>query len=45
VASDIKQPQTEQEGPFVMADAMDRRGIERIIDKHGVTEVYLLARC
>ena len=43
VASDIKEPQVEQTGPFVMVDAMDRRGIERIIDKHGITEVYLLA--
>jgi len=43
VASDIKEPQVEQTGPFVMANAMDRRGIERIIDKHGINEVYLLA--
>jgi len=43
VASDIKQPQVPQEGPFAMVDAMDRRGIERIIDKHGITDVYLLA--
>jgi nucleoside-diphosphate-sugar epimerase len=26
-----------------MVDAMDRRGIERVIDKHGINEVYLLA--
>ncbi len=43
IASDIKEPQVKQDGPFVMADAMDRRGIERIIEKHGITEVYLLA--
>ncbi len=43
VASDIKEPQAEQTGPFVMVDAMDRRGIERIIDKYAITEVYLLA--
>jgi nucleoside-diphosphate-sugar epimerase len=43
VASDIKEPQAVQDGPFVMADAMDRRGIERIIDRHGITEVWLLA--
>ena len=36
-------PQVEQTGPFVMANAIDRRGIERIIDKYGITEVYLLA--
>jgi nucleoside-diphosphate-sugar epimerase len=43
VASDIKEPQVKQDGPFAMVDAMDRRGIERILDKHGITEVYLLA--
>ncbi len=51
VASDIKEPQaspsrdsgTKQEGPFAMVNAMDRHGIERILDKHGITEVYLLA--
>lgn len=43
VASDIKEPQVKQEGTFVMVDAMDRRGIERIIHKYGINEVYLLA--
>jgi nucleoside-diphosphate-sugar epimerase len=43
VASDIKEPQQKQEGPFVLVNAMDRHGIERIIAKHGITEVYLLA--
>src|SRR5690349_6248679 len=43
VASDIKEPQIKQTGPFAMVNAMDRHGIERIIDKHGITEVYLLA--
>jgi nucleoside-diphosphate-sugar epimerase len=43
VASDIKEPQAKQSGPFAMVDAMDRRGIERVIDKHGINEVYLLA--
>lgn len=43
VASDIKEPQVDQSGPFVMVNAMDRRGIERVIDKYGITEVYLLA--
>ena len=43
VASDIKEPQVKQDGPFAMVDATDRRGIERVIDKYGVTEVYLLA--
>lgn len=43
VAGDIKEPQVKQDGPFVMVNAMDRHGIERILDKHGITEVYLLA--
>ncbi len=43
VASDIKEPQVKMDGPFAMVDAMDRRGIERIIEKYGITEVYLLA--
>jgi nucleoside-diphosphate-sugar epimerase len=43
VASDIKEPQVQQSGPFAMVNAMDQRGIERVIDKYGITEVYLLA--
>jgi nucleoside-diphosphate-sugar epimerase len=43
VAGDIKEPQVKQDGPFVMVNAMDRHGIERILDKYGITEVYLLA--
>lgn len=43
VASDIKEPQQRAEVPFALLDATDRRGIERAIDKHGITEVYLLA--
>lgn len=43
VASDIKEPQVKQEGPFAMVDAMDRRGIERIVEKYEINEVYLLA--
>ena len=43
VASDIKEPQVRMDGPFAMVDAMDRRGIERIIEKYGINEVYLLA--
>ncbi len=47
VASDIKPPQAhpalQRDGPFARVDAMDRRGIERIIEKHGINEVYLLA--
>ncbi len=43
IASDIKDPQQKQDGPFVLVNAMDRHGIERIIAKYEITEVYLLA--
>lgn len=43
IAGDIKEPQVKQEGPFVMVNAMDRHGIERILDKYGINQVYLLA--
>lgn len=43
IASDIKEPQVKQSGPFVLVDALDRRRIERVIEKHAITEVYLLA--
>jgi len=43
VASDIKEPQAKQTGPFALVNAIDRHGIERVIEKHGITEVYLLA--
>ena len=31
VAADIKEPQAPQNGPFTIADAMDRNTIERIV--------------
>ena len=43
IAGDIKDPQQKQDGPFVLVNAMDRHGIERIIAKYEITEVYLLA--
>ena len=43
VASDIKEPQVPQDGPFTIADAMDRNSIERIVAEHGITEIHLLA--
>ncbi len=43
VASDIKEPQVAQSGPFTMVNAMDKRGIERVVDKYEITDVYLLA--
>ena len=38
VASDIKQPQVCQSGAFPVLDAMDRLGMERIIEMHGCRE-------
>ena len=43
IAGDIKEPQQKQDGPFVLVNAMDRHGIERIIAKYEITEIYLLA--
>jgi len=37
VASDIKEPQVKQDGPFAMVDAMDRRGIERRAEQLHIT--------
>jgi len=43
VASDIKEPQSEQNGPFEILDILDKEQLEYIIKKHKITEVYLLA--
>lgn len=45
VASDVK-PLTDDElknGPFEILDVLNKSELERIIDKHGITDVYLLA--
>jgi len=42
-ASDLREPQVPQDGPFLQLDAMDRAGIERVVVEQGITEVYLLA--
>ena len=45
VSSDIKEPQVAQSGPFAMVNAMDRRGIERIIDKYEIMSHDTCERC
>jgi nucleoside-diphosphate-sugar epimerase len=43
IASDIKEPQIKQSGPFETLDIMDKERLLDIIKKHNVKEVYLLA--
>lgn len=45
IASDIKAGGRElmNSGPFEVADATDKEGIEKMIEKYAVTEVYLMA--
>lgn len=45
VASDIKEGDEElmSSGPFEILNAMDKEGVEKTIEKHQITEVYLMA--
>ncbi|MCO6500385.1 MAG: NAD-dependent epimerase/dehydratase family protein [Vicingus serpentipes] len=43
VASDIKEPHNEQNGPFEVLDILNKEQLENIIKKYQVTDVYLLA--
>lgn len=45
IASDIKEGGAElmQSGPFEIADATDKDRIEELIEKHKITDVYLMA--
>lgn len=43
IASDVKAPATEGNGPFEVLDVMDRNKLYDIFRKHQVTQVYLLA--
>lgn len=43
VASDIKEPQTPQKGPFEVLDILNKEQLLNIVEKHNVKEVYLLA--
>lgn len=42
IASDIKKPKHET-GPFEVIDVLDFNAIHRVIEKHKITQVYLLA--
>ncbi len=43
IASDIKEPQIKQEGPFENLDIMDKDQLSEVVKKHEISEVYLLA--
>jgi nucleoside-diphosphate-sugar epimerase len=43
IATDIQQPQYEQDGPFEILDAMDFNGILEKVKKHKITQIYQLA--
>ena len=45
IASDIHEGSDElmQSGPFEIIDALNKEGIEKILDKYAITDVYLMA--
>lgn len=43
IASDIRKPLDQKEGPFVNLDATDKSSLEKVIAEQDVDEVYLLA--
>jgi nucleoside-diphosphate-sugar epimerase len=43
IASDIKEPQSDQNGPFEVLDILNKEHLLNIVEKHNVKEVYLLA--
>jgi len=45
IASDIHEGNEElmQSGPFEIIDALNKEGIEKILDKYAITDVYLMA--
>ena len=43
VASDIREPQVEQNGPFEILDILNKEQLSTIINKYQITDVYLLA--
>jgi nucleoside-diphosphate-sugar epimerase len=43
IASDIKEPQNIQNGPFEVLDILNKEQLLAVIKKHNVKEVYLLA--
>ena len=43
IASDVKNPESPQNGPFEQLDIMNSEGLRAIVDQYKITEVYLLA--
>ena len=43
IASDVKAPAGDTNGPFEVLDVMDRNGLYEVFKKHNVKQVYLLA--
>tara|TARA_R110001592_G_scaffold71963_2_gene219633 strand:- start:1747 stop:2691 length:945 start_codon:yes stop_codon:yes gene_type:complete len=43
IASDIKEPQSNQDNPFEVLDILNKEQLLKIVEKHNVKEVYLLA--
>jgi len=43
IASDIREPQIEQSGPFELLDILNQTQLKEIVQKHNVKEIYLLA--
>ncbi|MFB0926121.1 MAG: NAD-dependent epimerase/dehydratase family protein [Vicingaceae bacterium] len=43
IASDIREPQIEQTGPFEILDILNKVQLLKIVEKHSVKQVYLLA--
>jgi nucleoside-diphosphate-sugar epimerase len=43
IASDIKEPQSDQNGPFEVLDILNKEQLLKIVEKHNIKEVYLLA--
>lgn len=43
IASDIREPQMEQSGPFETLDILDKERLLQVVNKHQIKEIYLLA--
>ncbi len=43
IASDIKEPQVTQKGPFETLNILDKEQLTTVVSKHNIKEVYLLA--
>ena len=43
IASDIREPQVSQNGPFETLDILDKTQLSNLVEKYNVKEIYLLA--